>query len=99
MDPALGLPVPATPLVITLFGRPGCGLCREARHVLDALLGERVAAGLPAPPIVERDITTDPDLERAFLVEIPVVEVGAHRLLLATSPARIRHLLVEALDG
>ena len=35
----------------------------------------------------------------ARVLEIPVVEVGARRLSLATSPAKLRLLLDEALDG
>ena len=60
--------------------------------------GAPSTAGRPRS-LVERDIETDPDLERAFLAEIPVVELGDRRLTLATSPARIERLLAEVLDG
>ena len=84
--------------VVVLYSKPGCGLCVEARDLLDALLADRARAGLTAPPVEERDITTDPAWEAAFFLEIPVVEVGERRLALATSAAKLRRLLVDALD-
>ena len=50
------------------------------------------------PRLVERDITTDPEWERAFFLTIPVLELGERRLELATSLARVRELL-SALDA
>jgi Glutaredoxin-like domain (DUF836) len=88
---------PLTQLV--LYTRPGCHLCDETRIALDALLARRSVEGRPAPVVVERDIEADPELERAFLAEIPVVELGGRRLVLATSPSRIERLLSEVLDG
>lgn len=87
------------PTELVLFTRPGCHLCDETRIALDALLARRSAEGRPAPALVERDIETDPALERALFAEIPVVELGGHRLVLATSPARLERLLAEVLDG
>ena len=84
---------------VVLYSKPGCGLCAETRDLLAALLAERARAGLAAPPIEERDIRTDPAWEAAYFLEIPVVEIGARRLLLATSAAKLRRLLGEALDG
>jgi len=84
---------------VVLYSKPGCGLCDEARGMLQALLADRARAGLAAPSIEERDITTAPAWEAAYFLEIPVVEVGDRRLALATSAARIRRLLAEALDG
>ena len=85
--------------VVVLYSKPGCGLCVETRELLAALLADRARAGLAAPPIEERDITTDAAWEAAFFLEIPVVEIGDRRLPLATSAARLRRLLAEALDG
>ena len=87
------------PTEVILYTRPGCGLCDETRR----------AARRPARPADRRrpaadgasasvDIAADPDLERAFFAEIPVVEVAGRRLTLATSPARIERLLAEVLD-
>ena len=82
-----------------LYTRPGCHLCDDARSVLEALLGERAAAGLPSPTLVERDIETNDEWQRAFVATIPVIEIGDRRLELALSPARIRRHLADALDA
>lgn len=84
---------------LILYARPGCGLCDETRTFLTALLGERFRAGLPTPALRERDIDTDPALERAFFASIPVVELGDRRLELATSVAKLRRLLTDVLDA
>ena len=84
---------------LVLYARPGCGLCDETRTLLGALLEERRTAGLPTPRFVERDIEGDPALERAWFTSIPVVEIGDSRLELATSAAKLRRLMHDALDG
>ncbi len=84
---------------LILYSRPGCHLCDEARAILQALLDERNRAGRPSPTLVERDIETDPALERAYFASIPVVELGERRLELATSVAKLRRLLREVLDA
>ena len=81
-----------------LYARAGCHLCEETRTALVQLLAEREAAGLPCPTLVERDIDTNEDWQRAFMATIPVIELRDRRLELATSPARIRRLLADALD-
>jgi glutaredoxin len=81
------------PLELILYSRAGCHLCDEARAILQGLLGQRRAAGLIAPDLVERDITTDPSWEREFLTTIPVVELGDRRLELVTSAAKLKALL------
>jgi len=84
---------------IFLYGKPGCGLCHEARAIVDAIVAERVAAGRIAPAIEERDITTNDRWLEAFAFEIPVVEIGDRQLPLATSASAIRRLIGEAIDG
>ena len=93
MAPSMG---PTPDLVV--YTKPGCGLCREALEIIDGLLAARIAAGLPVPPLVERDITTDAAWERAYFDKIPVVELGDRRLELVTGAARLRRLLTEGLD-
>jgi hypothetical protein len=83
---------------LVLYARPDCGLCEEARAVIDALLADRRAGGLRAPSLREVDITTDPALERAWFDRIPVVELGERRLELVTGAAKLRRLLADALD-
>ena len=89
----------STPLPdLILYGRPGCGLCDEARELIHALLDERDAAGLPTPTLRDVDIASDPALERALFASIPVVELGDRRLELVTSAAKLRRLLSDVLD-
>ena len=59
---------------VTLFGRPGCHLCDDARGVL-----ERVRRDVPFD-LVERDIEADDDLLRRYLERIPVVAVDGREL-------------------
>lgn len=81
-----------------LYARAGCHLCDETRSALVQLLADRQAAGLPSPTLVERDIDTNEEWQRAFMATIPVIELRDRRLELATSPARIRRLLADVLD-
>jgi hypothetical protein len=87
-----------TPPALVLWRNDGCGLCRKTRGLLDSILAERAAAGLPVPTIVERDIHDDPAAERAWFELIPVLELGERRLELALHPAPIRAFLAGALD-
>ena len=59
---------------ITLYGRPGCHLCEEARAAL-----ERVRAELPFA-LVERDIERDERLLHAYLERIPVIALDGEEL-------------------
>jgi glutaredoxin len=54
---------------VVLYGREGCCLCDEARHVL-----LRVRERCPFE-FQERDIDADEELLRAYLERIPVVVV------------------------
>jgi hypothetical protein len=84
---------------LLLYRRSGCHLCEDARATLDLLLADRASRGLPAPSVVERDIETDEDWHRRYALTIPVVVLGNRQLELATSPAKLRRLLEDALDG
>ena len=59
---------------VTLYGRPGCHLCDDARVVL-----ERIRAEEPFE-LVERDIEADDDLLRRYLERIPVVAVDGREV-------------------
>ena len=72
--------------------------CARRRAPPCPAAGRTQAAGLPSPTLVERDIDTNEDWQRAFMTTIPVVELADRRLELATSPARIRRLLADVLD-
>ena len=60
--------------VVTLYGRPGCHLCDDAREVL-----ERVRAERPFT-LREVDIERDDELLRRYLERIPVVSVDGEEL-------------------
>lgn len=76
------------------MGKPDCGLCRELRSVVDAVAP---AFGLE---VEERDVRADPDLERRYLFEIPVLllgntEVVRHR----STEEELRSRLAQLLSG
>ena len=59
---------------VTLYTRPGCHLCDDAR---DALLRVRERADFA---LAEIDIESDDALHRAYLERIPVVELDGEEL-------------------
>jgi glutaredoxin len=59
---------------LTLYGRPGCHLCDDARAQLLAL---GVELGFD---LVEHDIEADDDLHRRYLERIPVVVLDGEEL-------------------
>jgi glutaredoxin len=58
---------------VTLYGKPGCHLCDDAREVI-----ARVCADL-GTSYAEVDITADPELQQAFGEHIPVTYVDGHQ--------------------
>ena len=89
-----------TPLPqVVLYGRSRCHLCADAREALELILEDRSAGGLPVPLLVERDIDEDPALHDRWFELVPVVEIGDRRLELATSHAKLRRFVADALDG
>ena len=63
-----------TPSTVTLYGRPGCHLCDDARAVLERVRAERPFA------LREIDIEADERLLRAYLERIPVVALDGQEL-------------------
>ena len=62
-------------ITLTLYSRPGCHLCDEMKTVV-----ERVVRSAPEPMTVEVvDISTDPELESRYGVEIPVLLVNGRK--------------------
>ena len=61
--------------VVTLYGRPGCHLCEEAR---DGLLGLRREGA--RFELREVNIESEESLHRSMLELIPVVEVEGERI-------------------
>ena len=60
--------------VVTLYGKPGCHLCEEARAAV-----ERVRAERPFR-LEEVDVTLDPVLHRRYGERIPVLELEGEEL-------------------
>lgn len=90
--------VPPPPDLL-LYTRPGCHLCDEARGAIEAVLTDRQGRGLPVPTVVERNIELDPELHRAFLERIPVVDLGGQRIELIVSVGKLRRLFAATLDS
>ena len=62
-------------ITITIYSRPGCHLCDEMKAVV-----QRTLKGAHATAHVEEiDISTDPDLESRYGVEIPVLLVDGKK--------------------
>jgi glutaredoxin len=61
--------------VVTLFGRPGCHLCDEAREGLERLRAEGADFTLR-----EVNIEGDEELHRSLLELVPVVDVEGVRV-------------------
>ncbi len=73
---------------MTLYGRPGCHLCDDARAVVEQVCTELVES------YVEVSIDDDPDLQRRFGEEIPVTFVdGRQHDFWRVDPARLRAAL------
>ncbi len=61
--------------VVTIYGRPGCHLCDEARDRILELSGE-----LGPIELNQVDIEADDALLASYLERIPVVEVGGREV-------------------
>jgi glutaredoxin len=73
---------------VTLYSRPGCHLCDDARAVIATVCAELGEA------YEEVDITTDDDLEDRYRDEIPVTLVdGRQHDFWRVDPARLRTAL------
>jgi glutaredoxin len=60
--------------LVTLYGKPGCHLCDDAREVV-----ERVRAEHPFD-LREVDVSLDPGLNREYGERIPVLSVDGEEL-------------------
>ena len=73
---------------LTLYGKPGCCLCDEARQIVGTLR-ERIAFDLN-----EVDVSLDPVLHRRYGERIPVVAIdGEDALELRIDPLALERLL------
>ena len=65
-------------MVLTLYSKPGCCLCEEAKDKV-----ERLRARGYELTLEERDITSDPALFECYRYIIPVIELADGRRLAA----------------
>ncbi len=63
----------AGPREVTLYTRPGCRLCDEAKAAIAPLLREFGAA------LREVNIDEDPVLRERYGWDVPVIYIGAHK--------------------
>jgi glutaredoxin len=62
-------------MTLTLYSRPGCHLCDDMKAVV-----QRVLRSSPYTISIEEiDISTDPDLEARYGVEIPVLLINGRK--------------------
>ena len=62
-------------IALTLYSRPGCHLCDEMKAVVHRAIGS-----IQEPMTIEEiDISTDPDLEARYGLEIPVLLVNGKK--------------------
>lgn len=75
---------------VTLYSRPGCHLCDDARAVVSRICDELEVGWR------EIDIDTDPDLAAQYWEQIPVTLVdGAQHDFWRVDPARLRAALTR----
>ena len=73
---------------VTLYGKPGCHLCDDARAALEEVRAERPF------DLREVDVSLDPVLHRAYGERIPVVELEGEELFeYHVEPAALRERL------
>jgi glutaredoxin len=82
---------PTNLLEVTLYTRPGCHLCDEARLQMAPLLAEFGAR------LREVNIDADPQLRERYNLDVPVIfleerKIAKHRI----DPAQVRRQLAEA---
>ena len=79
------------PRVITLYTRPGCHLCEEARALIEPLLSEFGAT------LREVNIDDDAVLRHRYGTDIPVVFIGARKAAKhRVDPVKFRRQLRDA---
>ena len=62
--------------LLTIYSRPGCHLCDEMKAVVARTLGGMALA----VTVSEIDVSTDPDLERRYGLEIPVLTLDGRKV-------------------
>jgi len=63
-------------IVLTIYSKPGCHLCDDMKAIVDRVVGTSALR----ITVEEIDITTDPDLEARYGLEIPVLLVDGKKV-------------------
>jgi len=63
-------------IALTIYSKPGCHLCDEMKAIVDRV----VRTSALAIAVEQIDITTDPDLEARYRLEIPVLLVDGTKI-------------------
>jgi glutaredoxin len=81
----------ASPHDVTLYSRPGCHLCEEAKRVIAPLLSEFAAS------LREVNIDEDAVLKQRYGWDVPVIFIGARKAAKhRVDPSQFRRQLSEA---
>jgi len=81
---------------ITLYSKPGCHLCEDARKVVDDVVARVAASDRLDIGVDEIDILGDPELRNRYGEEIPVVLIdGKMHTYWRVDPARFEKSLKE----
>ena len=79
---------------ITLYGKPGCHLCDDARIEIERLRAERDFE------LEQVDVSLDPGLQRRYGERIPVISLDGEELFeLHIDAAKLLQLLPEPAGG
>jgi uncharacterized membrane protein len=79
-------------LTVTLYTRKDCQPCDQARSDLETLQGKHPHR------LVEIDVDSDPALQKAYLADIPVIEVGPYVLKYPFDKQKLSMTLGAAID-
>ncbi len=79
--------------LVTLYGKPGCHLCEDAREIV-----ERVRSEHPFE-LREVDVSLDPVLHREYGERIPVLEVDGEELIEFHIEEAVLVQRVDRVDG
>jgi len=87
--------MPKPPAVqITLYTRPGCHLCEEARQQMAPVLVEFGAE------LLEVNIDADPALRDLYSNDVPVIFLGTRKIAKhRVDPVQLRRQLADAQKG
>jgi glutaredoxin len=83
----------AAPRDVTIYSRPGCHLCEEAKAQIAPLLKEFGAR------LTEINIDEDPELRARYGYDVPVIFLGARKAAKhRVDPSQFRRQLRDAID-